>query len=61
MPNTEDMHFRMIHEQKFDFVLSFTNEPKEESFEIDEVYHFKGVILKVLSRSMINKYLCRSG
>ena len=60
MPNTEDMHFRMIHERKFDFVLSFTNEPKKESFAIDEVYNFKGLALKVLGRSMLNKNLCRS-
>ena len=60
LPHTEKMYFQAIHEQKFDFVLSFTNKAKEDSFEIDELRTFEGLNLHVLSRTQINEHLYRS-
>ena len=55
-----DMHFRMIHEQKFDFVLSFTNAPKKHPFEVGDVYHLKELTLQVLERTLISNILYRT-
>ena len=60
LPHTKNMYFQMIHEQKFDFVLSLTNTPKEDSYEIDELRTFEELSLHVLSRSQINEHLYRS-
>ena len=60
LPHTESMHYRMIHEQKFNFVISFTQTPKEELFEVDELRSFTGLNLHVLSRTQINEHLYRS-
>ena len=60
MPNTTDMYFRMIHEQKFDYVLGFTTAPKDEdSFVVGDVLHLSEMTLKVLKRTMINNVLHR--
>ena len=55
-----DMHFRMIHEQKFDFVLSFTNEPKKHPFKVGDVHHLKELTLQVLERTMISNILYKT-
>lgn len=60
LSHTENMHYQMIHEQKFDFVLSFTNEPKDDSLEANEVRSFKRLNLHVLNQTQINEHLCRS-
>ena len=60
LSHTENMHYQMIHENRFDFVLSFTNDPKDDYLEADEVRSFTKLNLHVLSRTRVNKNLCRS-
>ena len=54
MPNTMDHYFRMVHEQKFDYVFSFTKEPRKLPLKVNDVYDLHQLTLKVLKRSNIN-------
>ena len=60
LSKTLDHHFRMIHECKFDFVVSFTMEPNNEPFEVGKIYHYEGLTLYILNRTRINDSLHRT-
>ena len=60
LPNTMDHYFRMIHEQKFDFVLSFTKTPRGEPLKPNDVFGLKDLNLKIMKTTTINKHLHRT-
>ena len=60
LPRTLDHHFRMVHECKFDIVVSFTMEPSNKPFEVGKMYRFEGLTLNILNRIKINDSLHRT-
>ena len=60
MPNTVDHYFRMIHEQKYDFAVSNTKEPREVPLKANEVFHLHELTLRILKTTTISKNLHRS-
>lgn len=60
MPNTMDHYFRMVHEQKFDYVLSFTKEPRKVPLKVNDVYDLHELNLRILQRTKINENLHRT-
>ena len=53
-------HYTMVHEQKFDFVISFTGTEKKRPLQVGKTYHINDVTLKVDSRTELQERMSRS-
>ena len=60
LPSTMTHHFRMVHENRFKIVLSFSEEENKAPFQINQEYNFNDLTLKVTNRTKLNQHLFRS-
>ena len=60
LPKTMDHHFRLIHENRFDTIIGFTDNSSISLFESSNKYRYKDLDLKVLNQTQINHQLLRT-
>ena len=60
IPHTMNHHFRLIHENKFDYIVSFAENPGNTLFKSGSTYHYKDLLLKVHKRTKVKDHLFRT-
>ena len=59
LPSTMLHHYSMVHEQKFDFVISFTGTETKRPLKVGKTYHINDVTLKVHTRTELQECMFR--
>ena len=60
IPHTMNHHFRLIHENKFDYIVSFAEHPGDTLFKLGSTHHYKDLLLEVLERTKVKDHLFRT-
>ena len=60
LPQTMNHHFRLIHESRFDVIVSLMGKASETLFKSGRTYHYKDLVLQVLSRTQMEDHLFRT-
>ena len=60
LPVTLQHHYAMVHENRIDLIICFTETPKNKPLKVGKNYHFKDLTLTVHNRNKVQDELFRS-